>query len=228
MKPSTLSLYEQVGIVVPGTTVLFGLFFVSPELKAMFLRDGFGLGDFGLFLTVSYVAGHLVAAVGNALEAVYWRPFGGMPSAWIVKAGQTVIATSQAEKLERLIGTRLGLSIPQIRGMAPREWQQVFMQMTADVRACKADGRAEIFNANYGLNRGIAAGLLVVVVTNLVLAPTAWRVTLVTLVLFGLALSRMHRFGVHYARAMCREFLRLPEVPNPKSQGSVTKPANGQ
>ncbi|WP_372399859.1 hypothetical protein ABMY26_33915 [Azospirillum sp. HJ39] len=227
MKPSTLSLYEQVGIVIPGTTVLFGLFFVSPELKAMFLRDGFGLGDFGLFVTVSYVAGHLVAAVGNALETLYWKPFGGMPSVWIAKAGQTVIAPSQAEKLERLIGSRLGLPIPTICGMAPGEWHQVFMQMTADVRASKADGRAEIFNANYGLNRGIAAGLLVVAVTNLVLAPTSWRVTLVALVLFGLALSRMHRFGVHYARAMCREFLRLPEVPTPQPQGSATESANG-
>ncbi len=222
MKPiKSMSFYEQVGIVFPGVTVLFGLFFVSPELKALFLREGFSVGDFGLFVTVSYVIGHLVAAVGNGLETVYWKPWGGMPSAWVVKPGEHLISNAQIEKLEHMLSTRLGLTVPPVREMSAKMWQHIFMQLTADVRANKADGRAETFNGNYGLNRGIAAGLLVVAFTNLLLHPATWQITVGALVLFGLALTRMHRFGVHYSRTMLREFLQLPETKAPAQRTPV-------
>ncbi|WP_372069608.1 hypothetical protein P7L75_00855 (plasmid) [Tistrella mobilis] len=208
----TLNLYEQVGIVFPGSTVIFGLFFVSPEIKAIFVREGFSIGDFGLFVTVSYVAGHLVAAVGNCLEWVYWKPWGGMPSTWIVKPGERLISDIQIEKLEGRLATRLKLNSSSVRNMSPKTWQHIFMQVTADVRANGADERAEIFNGNYGLNRGIASAVLVVAITNLFLNPSAWMTTAIFMVLFGLALIRMHRFGVYYARTMLREFLQLPEM----------------
>ena len=209
----SLSFYEQVGIVAPGATVLFGLFFISPDIHALFTHDGMSLGEFGLFATVSYVAGHLLAAVGNLIEKGYWALFGGMPSSWVIKPGEKLLSDPQIEKLNRMLKSRARLDVPPVREMPVGRWQHIFMQLTADVRAHKADGRAEIFNGNYGLNRGLAAALLVLAATNCWLAPDQSRITIGTLVLAGAALYRMHRFGVHYARTMLREYLQLPESP---------------
>ena len=212
MKDRTLSFYEYAGVVVPGAAFLFGLFFVAPEVKALFLHDGFSLGELGLFVMMSYVAGHLVAAVGNVLETVYWKPWGGMPSNWVVKPGERLVSEAQIVKLDRMLASRLKLELPPVRGMTASSWKHVFMQMTADVRRSKADERAEIFNGNYGMNRGIAAAILVVIVAGACLHPVAWKPTVVAVGLMIAAMFRMHRFGVHYARTMLREFLQLPET----------------
>lgn len=209
----SLNFYEYAGIVAPGATLLFGLFFVSPELKAMFTREGFTVGDLGLFVLVSYVAGHLVAGLGNLLETAYWGLHGGMPSTWVLKPGERLISEPQVQKLDRVLGPRLGMSLPPVREMSMKQWQHVFMQLTVCVRRCKADDRAEIFNANYSMNRGIAAALLAVAAANAWLNWENWQITLGALLLFAVALLRMHRFGVHYARTMLREFLELPEPP---------------
>jgi hypothetical protein len=46
---SKLTFYEQVGIVIPGSALLFGLLFYFPALKDMIAKDGISLGDFGVF-----------------------------------------------------------------------------------------------------------------------------------------------------------------------------------
>ncbi|MEO3432378.1 hypothetical protein [Inquilinus sp. CAU 1745] len=214
----TLSFYEYAGIIAPGVAFLFGLFFVSPELEAVFLQEGFTVGDLGLFLLVSYVVGHLVAALGNLLEAAYWKLHGGKPSTWVLRPGERLVSNVQVEKLDRMLGPQLDMALPPVRQMARKQWEHIFMQVTVCVRRRKADDRAEIFNAVYSLSRGVAAALLAVAATNAWLHWERWQTTLGALLLFAIALYRMHRFGVHYGRTMLREFLDLPERP-----GSVAK-----
>jgi len=72
--------YEIIGVITPGSILLFGLALVFPDLKALFFAEGFSLGDLGLFLVLSFVAGHLIQAVGNLIESIVWWPLGGMPT----------------------------------------------------------------------------------------------------------------------------------------------------
>lgn len=189
-----------------------GCFFVLPEFRAVFLKGGVGVGDLGLFLVVSYVAGHLVAAVGNVLESVWWRFRGGWPSQWILRKDQKILAPAQVTKLEARIRGRLGLPSVMLAGMEPGQWQSVFRQITTEVAREGRDARAEIFNGNYGMNRGIASAFLMVALFNVSASWTDWQTTILSALLALLALTRMDRFGGHYARTMIMEFLQLPET----------------
>jgi hypothetical protein len=64
---------------------MVGLLLYFPTLNALVVKDGVTLGQFGIFLLLSYAAGHFIAALGNVLESALWRPFGGMPSDWVTR-----------------------------------------------------------------------------------------------------------------------------------------------
>jgi hypothetical protein len=68
-----LSFYEQVGIVIPGAVFLFVTMFYLPELRNVLGKDGVNLGGLGVFVLIAYAMGHLLGAVGNLIEAAYWR-----------------------------------------------------------------------------------------------------------------------------------------------------------
>ena len=61
------SFYEQTGILIPGATLVFGLLFFFPEFRMLFFSDGVSIGGLGLFLLISYAAGHLAAALGSIM-----------------------------------------------------------------------------------------------------------------------------------------------------------------
>jgi hypothetical protein len=65
-----LTFYEQVGIIIPGSVLLFGLLFFFPSLKELLAKDGVSVGQLGIFVLLSYAAGHLIAAVGNFGESL--------------------------------------------------------------------------------------------------------------------------------------------------------------
>jgi hypothetical protein len=51
-----LTFYEQVGIVIPGSVLVFGLVFFFPALQTVLTREGVSLGDLGIFVLLSYRA----------------------------------------------------------------------------------------------------------------------------------------------------------------------------
>jgi hypothetical protein len=101
-----LIFYEQVGIVVPGSVFVFGLLFFFPALQTVLTKDGVSLGDLGLFVLLSYAAGHLIAAIGNVGESCFWRFFGGMPTDWITRTEATLLSAPQIDLLEKKVQTR--------------------------------------------------------------------------------------------------------------------------
>ncbi len=74
-----LSFYDQAGIVTPGAVFLFGMMFYKPALRDVFAKDGVSVGGLGIFVIISYASGHLLAALGNVIEKLYWRSKGGVP-----------------------------------------------------------------------------------------------------------------------------------------------------
>jgi hypothetical protein len=104
-----LTFYEQVGIVIPDVVLLFGLLFFVPSLKDVLAKDGVSIGQLGIFLLLSYAAGHLIAAIGNFGESLLWRLAGGMPSNWVLKERTSLLSDKQRARLPEKIKARLGL-----------------------------------------------------------------------------------------------------------------------
>jgi hypothetical protein len=219
-----LSFHEQTGIVIPGAALVFALLFFFPEFRALFFSDGVSIGGLGLFLLISYAAGHLAAALGNVLEAFLWPLLGGRPSSWVVKENCTLLAPEQINSLETLIKQRLRLEIPAVRGMNPKQWLPISRQIHADVMSNGKPARIEGFNGNYGLNRGLAAALLALVLIGVAFSDTDWRVTISLLPIALIYMYRMYRFGVSYASELYVQFLLLPaQPPIPKRANNVTR-----
>ena len=117
-----LSFYEQVGIVIPGSVFLFGLMFYVPALRDVLAKDGVSIGGLGIFVIISYAVGHLVAVLGNIIENLHWRWWGGMPSNWIVGPSPRLLSSSQIGKIQALTASRLGLIVPPFAELTESAW----------------------------------------------------------------------------------------------------------
>lgn len=218
------SFHEQTGIIIPGATLVFGLLFFFPDFRQLFFSDGVSIGGLGLFLLISYAGGHLAAALGNVIEACFWPLGGGRPSNWVTQDKNQLLAPEQIDSLEMLIKQRLRLEISSVRGMNPKQWFPISRQIYADVMSHGKSARIETFNGNYGLNRGLAAALLALVLISLAFSESDWRVTLGLLPIAMIYLFRMYRFGVSYASELYSQFLLLPaQPPIPKRSSNVTR-----
>ena len=223
-----LSFYEQVGIVIPGSVLVFGLVLLEPKLQVVFAKDGITVGGFGIFVFLAYASGHLVAALGNLLEFCMWGLLGGMPSNWVVDEKSPLLSDQQISLLKNALHSRLKINVPVV-GMAKAEWNKVYQLLYRDVLANKAS-RAETFNGNYGLNRGLAAATLALSILVLILAPDKWDYSLVLVMMSAVLLYRAYRFGVHFAREIYAGFLLLSHQPptrhgrRQKQRGSTSTP----
>jgi hypothetical protein len=155
--------------------------------------------------------GHLLAALGNAIEKVYWWMKGGMPSVWIVGPTPALLSTAQIAKVQATVSSRLGLVLRPLAELKRDEWFPVFRQIYSDVENHGKPDRGNVFNGMYGLNRGLCSASVALAVTTLIQAPMQWPVILALLVVSGIYLYRMHRFGVHYAREIYNQFQLLPD-----------------
>lgn len=224
MKTKNFSFYEQVGIVMPGSVFLFGLLFCLPQLKEVFAKDGISVGSLGIFVIISYAAGHLLAAVGNVTENLYWRCKGGMPSNWIIGRKPRLLSSVQITKVEALVAARLGLVMAPLANLTVESWSPIFRQIYSDVERHGKPDRGNTFNGNYGLNRGLSAATFALAVMILIQNINHWPVSLGLLGVSCVYLYRMHRFGVHYAREIYNQFLLLPLEPaKPKTKTSRAK-----
>ena len=203
-----MTFYEQVGIVIPGSVFLVGLLFYFPALNALMAKDGVTLGEFGIFLLLSYASGHLLAAVGNALEWLLWKVAGGMPTDWVTKTGGTsLLSASQIDAVQAKVNARFGSNLSKIPGMDRKTWFPISRQIYADIAKNGKPDRIDAFNGNYGLNRGLAAATLALAIVSLAEAQKGVAAALVAVtVVYG---YRAYRFARYYAREVYVQFLVL-------------------
>jgi hypothetical protein len=204
--------YEQIGIVIPDSVLLFGILALHPDLRALFTRDGIRIGGLGVFLLLAYATGHLVAAFGNIVEVGLWAMFGGMPSNWVTNNDSRLLTEQQISLLERIIRGRLNLEITGVRGMDKNSWNRIFQHLYRDVLA-HSPGRTETFNGNYGLNRGLACAVLALAAYVMIVTPQYWHAVVALVVVASTYLYRAYRFGVHFAREVFTRFLLFPPQP---------------
>jgi hypothetical protein len=214
-----LTFYEQVGIVIPGSVLFAGLLFLFPALNAYMPKEGVTLGQFGIFLLLSYAAGHLVAAIGNALESMGWKLVGGMPSQWVVREGDNpILSAAQMRLLSAKLLSRLNVVVEKIPGYDARKWFPISRQIYTDVVKNGNPQRIETFNGNYGLNRGLCSATVVLAAVS-----ATQRQWWIALYLFAVSLVygyRAYRFGVHYGLELYVQFLALSDTSAAKDKTS--------
>jgi hypothetical protein len=202
-----MTFYEQVGIVIPGSVLMVGLLFYFPALNTLVAKDGVTLGQFGIFLLLSYAAGHFIAALGNVLEKVLWRPFGGMPSDWVTKQKSGLLSPQQIAALEAKVTSRLNMNIGTLSSVDRKVWWPISRQVYADIGKNGKVDRIDTFNGNYGLNRGLSAASVALAI--IAATQAQWCVVIGFLALAIVFAYRAYRFGVHYARELYLQFLVL-------------------
>ncbi len=191
--------------------LLVGVSFCNPAINKVILEQDLSVGKTAVSLIVAYGLGHLIAALGNMIEKVWWWAWRGWPSDWPRSGNRHLLAAEQLRHMDTALEEKLGLQFAEgFQQLASNDWIAVVRQMYARVAAHGAVQRVDMFNSNYGLNRGLAAALLAILVTALITQGLAyWRAELLLVLAVVVAIYRMHRFGVHYARELFVQFLGI-------------------
>ena len=198
--------YEYVGVIAPGSVAIFAAAFLFPEVRQLMTGADVSVGGLGLFVIMSYVAGHLLQAVGNAVERIAWWPLGGMPTQWVLRHNDKLLAPQQHDKLFRLVHKEYP-DFDRTAKAACSSWVALTREIYARVRKADQSWRIDAFNRTYGLMRGIASGFLIATVMALLRDPGDLPV--IGLLLAGTALSiyRMCHFGILYGRELFVTFI---------------------
>lgn len=204
--------YDILGVLTPGIALTVGIITLFPETAPVLNNKDYSLGDFGLVVLVSYVLGNLVAAFGNLLERLYWKLFGPRHTERIQQNDETVISKREVTALEEKLREAKMLSADEaITTLPAKAWLGLTRRMYGSLDAAGRTRRIEVFNTQFGMNRGIAASFLLLTILCLIHAGLQpWRIELILLACAGLALYRMHRFSRYYTAEVLRTFLAGP------------------
>lgn len=201
--------YEFVGVIVPGAVLLTGVALAWPDGSPVEKLGDLSVGGLGLGVILAYAAGHLVQAVGNLVEKAWWRAWGGMPSDWPRSSAHPLIASQQTSQLEDRVRTLLNQPGFSMSSVSQRDWYSIVRQMYAAVEKDGRSARIDVFNGNYGLCRGLAASFFALVPLVASVQSPGWGVLAGLAVAGGIALYRMHRFGIHYGRELIVQFVSI-------------------
>lgn len=202
--------YELTAIIVPGTLFIIGISLVSPEIAVYFQKPTFGIGDWGILVIIAYGIGHLIQGVGNFLEDVYWTILGGKPTDWIRTNKHYLLSDGLRLELESCLSKELEKEGTQkISALKKDAWESIVNLINNRVKNSDYYQRVYKFNGNYGLMRGIAASVLILICITLLSSPTIKKETIYLVVVFALSIWRMHRFGNYFARELFVSYINL-------------------
>lgn len=218
-------LYDILGVLAPGSIMVVGIVALFPEALGLVKHDEFTAGEFGLVLLLSYAAGNLVAGLGNLLQIPYRWFKTHSPSANFRKDGRDLLSKRQLDRMQ----TKLRLAgmldpAEELASVPEDDWQTLSREVYAFLGARKMTARIDTFNAEYGMNRGVASAFVALVILLAVETNWVhWRLMLLLLACAGLAVYRMERFWRYYAKELCTQFLAASLEPPKPEKGSEEK-----
>jgi len=222
---SRLDVYEFTGIVAPGALTIFGLSRIYPEIGVLVTDDKISFGEFGLLLILAFVVGHLVQALGNIIEPFFWFFHCGIPTDWPRSGAHRLLAPQQIATLPSKVREILKIDCPEnLKPLDRKNWFAITRQIYAATKKAGQTQRIDIFNGNYGLMRGVAAGLFVITAAASIENPKILTIWWMPFVLtLALALLRMRRFAIHYARELFVQFLSITSETAAESQTETSE-----
>src|SRR5438876_12294893 len=85
-----------------------------------------------------------------------------MPTDWVRTRTRPLLAKEQIQALQAKLSTELNVKTTiDTAHLSSGAWYSITRQIYAAVAAQSRNSRVDIFNGNYGLNRGIASALLI-------------------------------------------------------------------
>lgn len=204
-----VTLYDILGVLAPGVVFTVGILTVYPDLAPLITRKEFTVGNFGLIVLVSYVAGNLVASFGNCLERLWWKLRGGSPTERARKESGGILTRREQNGVQQeLIRLHILAANESIGGLAREDWWGVTRRVYTHIERRGVTRRIDVFNAQYGMNRGIAAGIIILIcIVQVRFGFNYWKLQLVLIAGALLAFYRMGRFSRYYATELFRQFL---------------------
>jgi hypothetical protein len=214
-KTAIIGVYEFAGVIAPGAVTIFGLSRIYPSVGLLLNDQSVTFGDFGLLLILAYATGHLVQPLGHLIEWFWWKLLRGWPTDWPRSGCHFILATQQAAILPAKIRSILQIDCPDVLStLDEKTWSSMTRQIYAAVKKVGQADRIDIFNARYGLFRGLAGGFTVIAVAAIHNPPPASHLTtplvcVIYIFAMALTLSRLHRFAYNYAREIFIQFVSI-------------------
>ncbi|MBS3792172.1 hypothetical protein KGY77_05960 [Candidatus Bipolaricaulota bacterium] len=200
MQTTSLDLYDILGIIAPGTVFLLGIAitFNAGILNKILVPQN--LGYLGVYLILAYVTGHLIQAIGNLVEYLYWTCWGGKPTNWPISRPES---SNSPENIIEIISNITNQELPDDSKEREKTWKKMIAQTRSKIFKEGSPERLKKFNALYGMFRGLIASALV-------LLPFVWKSSQINSYLAYYTLSliivfssyRMHRFSQHYKKEL--------------------------
>jgi len=229
-----IDFYGFVGMIAPGGLLIFGLSYFFPGIGILLQGKEISFGDLGLFVILAYVVGHIAQCIGDFIETFWCWATSGQPSdyarigkepfapEWLMRRlpikvkhfceltfEKTFLSPQQLQKLSAKVREALKINCPDnLSKLSSIEWFYITRQAYATVKRVGLAGRIDIFNGCYGLMRGIVASLIILFLAAVLYSnPLHPQLLEILGIAICLALLRMHRFGIHYARELFVQFL---------------------
>ena len=119
--------YGTVGVIAPGMVLIVGaVVLLFPDHgKDIQAIAGISLGSLGVGLILAYVAGQLLQAVGNGVEAVWWYCWGGMPTDWVRTGRRDLVAPCQRNLIESRVQNMIGDSSFSFSKVNKDQWYSI-------------------------------------------------------------------------------------------------------
>lgn len=97
-----------------------------------------------------------------------------------------------------------------LNAMSKAQWRKIVTRMDARIRNGGRANRIDVFNRTCGLFRGLATAFLICGIWYWIEKRGPSIEAVAALTLGVLAVFRIWRYGVHYARCLCLAFIDLP------------------
>jgi hypothetical protein len=194
------SFYEFVGIIVPSVILIFCCGFLYELTSGKAPVNLLSLGEAVVFIILAYGIGHIIQIFGGIFEVLVWKILRGWPTGWLTKEPRFGLKLLEEEDAT-MVRNKLYQHFKKVAGKNYGKDAYnylVIKQLTS---------RADIFNANYSLFRGLAVVFLAVGIYASCLAE--WKYSVILYFLFILTTIRMIRFGKYYAEEVFLTFLNI-------------------
>jgi hypothetical protein len=204
MEVKNTNFYDMAGILIPGVVTLYFVARQERELQVL-LNDGdVTVGGAAIFLALAYATGQLVAAVSNLIEPAIWLGKGA-PQDWPRRGPSRVLSSSQIGRLERKLGSECNECV-EINGSSKEDWAASYSEIYRLVMK-RHPGRSLMFNAIYGMSRGLAFSFSVLAAWA-ALDPKFGLSYAVPLFAAALIFAiRARRFGINLVREVLVNFI---------------------
>jgi hypothetical protein len=197
------NVFEFAGLIAPGSVVLLAVTLLHPQL----LRAAEPEFLIATAILTAYIFGHLVGALGNALESpIELLGISRLASIkyqeWTTRG---YLSDDQLPRLDDLVQTKLHR-----RPLAQCDSAQlktVEKQMYLTACAGGHAQRLDTFNSLYNLSRGLAISFAIALIVTL--AAGRFDAAMFCAVAAGLTVYRMRKFRDVYSRELVQQFLFL-------------------